>query len=60
VSRTIERNEREIDAALQRSEASRHAILKKAFTGRPVPQDPSDNPRPPSSPASGRDNSPRE
>jgi type I restriction enzyme S subunit len=34
----IERNEREIDAALKRSEALRQAILKKAFTGQLVPQ----------------------
>ena len=40
----IERNEREIDAALQRSEALRQAILKKAFTGRLVPQSPADDP----------------
>jgi len=40
----IERNERELDAALQRSEALRQAILKKAFTGRLVPQDPTDEP----------------
>ena len=40
----IERNEREIDAALQRSEALRQAILKKAFTGRLVPQSPADEP----------------
>ena len=40
----IERNEREIDAALRRSEALRQAILKKAFTGQPVPQDPADEP----------------
>lgn len=40
----IERNEREIDAALKRSEALRQAILKKAFTGRLVPQSPADEP----------------
>lgn len=40
----IERNEREIDAALKRSEALRQAILKKAFTGHLVPQDPADEP----------------
>jgi type I restriction enzyme S subunit len=40
----IERNERELDAALQRSEALRQAILKKAFSGRLVPQDQSDEP----------------
>jgi type I restriction enzyme S subunit len=40
----IERNERELDAALQRSEALRQAILKKAFTGRLVPQSPADEP----------------
>ena len=40
----IERNEREIDAALKRSEALRQAILKKAFTGQLVPQDPVDEP----------------
>lgn len=40
----IEENEREIDAALKRSEALRQSILKKAFTGQLVPQDPSDEP----------------
>lgn len=40
----IERNEREIDGALRKSEALRQAILKKAFTGRLVPQSPADEP----------------
>ncbi len=40
----IDQNEREIDAALQRSEALRQSILKEAFTGRLVPQDPSNEP----------------
>ena len=38
----IEQNEREIDAALKRSTALRQSILKKAFTGQLVPQDPTD------------------
>jgi type I restriction enzyme S subunit len=38
----IEQNEREIDAALKRSAALRQSILKKAFTGQLVPQDPTD------------------
>lgn len=46
----IERNKREIDAALKRSAILRQAILKKAFTGRLVPNLPSTNPPPPSSP----------
>ena len=40
----IEQNEREIDAALERSEALRQSILKKAFSGQLVPQDPKDEP----------------
>jgi len=40
----IAQNEREIDAALKRSEALRQSILKKAFTGHLVPQDPTDEP----------------
>jgi len=34
----IAQNEREIDAALKRSEAPRQSILKKAFSGQLVPQ----------------------
>lgn len=40
----IEQNEREIDAALKRSAALRQSILKKAFIGQLVPQDPTDEP----------------
>ena len=40
----IAQNEREIDAALKRSEALRQSILKKAFSGQLVPQDPTDEP----------------
>lgn len=40
----VERNEREIGAALKRSEALRQSILKRAFTGQLVPQAPSDEP----------------
>lgn len=40
----IERNEREIDAALRRSEALRQSILHRAFTGKLVPQGPADEP----------------
>ena len=40
----IEQNEAEIDAALQRAEALRQSILKKAFAGKLVPQDSDDEP----------------
>jgi type I restriction enzyme S subunit len=40
----IEQNEWELDAALTRSEAPRQSILKRAFSGRLVPQDPTDEP----------------
>lgn len=40
----IERNERELDTALERSAALRQEILKKAFTRHLIPQDLSDQP----------------
>ena len=40
----IEWQEREIDLALKRAETLRQAILKKAFAGQLVPQDPRDEP----------------
>ncbi len=40
----VEQKEREIDAALKRSNALRQSILKKTFTGQLVAQDPSDEP----------------
>ena len=40
----IEQQEQEIDAALQRAEKLRLAILKKAFSGQLVPQDTNDEP----------------
>ena len=41
---TIERQEREIDSALKQAETLRQALLKKAFNGQLVPQDPNDEP----------------
>ncbi|MDE2741712.1 MAG: restriction endonuclease subunit S, partial [Gemmatimonadota bacterium] len=40
----IEWQEREIDSALKQGEMLRQSILKKAFTGQLVPQDPRDEP----------------
>jgi type I restriction enzyme S subunit len=40
----VERNDREIDAALKRREALRQSILHRAFTDRLVPQSPSEEP----------------
>ena len=40
----IERNKRELDGALRKSEALRQSILHRAFTGRLVPQDSTDEP----------------
>ena len=40
----IEWQEREIDSALKQAETLRQAILKKAFVGQLVPQDPHDEP----------------
>ena len=40
----IDQTESDIDLNLQKSEALRQSILKQAFAGELVPQDPSDEP----------------
>lgn len=40
----LDQNEKEIDAVLNRVETLRQSILKKAFSGQLVPQDPNDEP----------------
>lgn len=40
----IEQNEREIETSLHRAETLRQSILKRAFSGQLVPQDPTDEP----------------
>ena len=43
-SEMIVNQEREIDFALKQTETLRQAILKKAFAGQLIPQDPEDEP----------------